>query len=179
MKRMTSLVIVIVAVMSQACSSATGSPATEAPASGASTTAAPSIATTSPIDGTWSGPVLTIAQAKKFVPQKYRARVFGPIIRAGKSVQFQLRIGDGRLTQVEVDDRHDTTIGQAGNITIDGHLIHMLDDSGAVYTYRWDASPGSLHLEVVRITGAFPTDGVPDRVFQHLIYESQPLTKES
>lgn len=168
--------IVVLAAISLSACTASGSPA---PGSVATITSPSSTtAPTSPVEGTWLGPVLTIAQAKEVVPKEFWDGVFGSAVIAKKTVQFQVRIGDGRFTAFESDDGGDFRVGQSGNITIDGHRIHLLDDIGAVYTYRWDLSEGLLRLDAIRIS-APPTDGIPDRVFQHLIYESQPFTKES
>lgn len=157
------------AVALVACSSKTGGIAS--PTRGVPAT----VSTSSPIDGMWEGPTLTVGEAHADVPSRYWAGVFVENLHAKETVQFELRLQDGRWTEVESVDHRQPDIGQAGAFTVEGDLIHM-NDGLASYTYRWTISAGALRLTLLEDDSG-PTGSVPDRIFQHLIYEAHPFTK--
>jgi hypothetical protein len=128
-----------------------------------------------PIDGRWVTPSLNRHEYLAAIPSKYRDEVSrNQDMRA--SISFELTLHDGRWAAIERRPDRPPVEGQIGTFFVDGDHVVMTDPTGGNYVYRWTISGDTLTLAVLRNT-AGPTDGVPDRVFQHLIYELQPFTR--
>jgi hypothetical protein len=128
-----------------------------------------------PIDGRWVTPSLHRHEYLAAIPSKYRDEVSrNQHMRV--SISFELTLRDGRWAAIERRPDHPPVEGQIGTFFVDGDHVVMTDPTGGNYVYRWTISGDTLTLAVLRNT-AGPTDGVPDRVFQHLIYELQPFTR--
>jgi hypothetical protein len=129
------------------------------------------------IDGRWVTPALSRHEYLAAIPSRYRDEVSrNQHMKA--SISFELTLRDGRWAAIERRPDRPPVEGQIGTFFVDGDHVAMTDSSGNRYLYRWTISGDALTLVVLRNT-AGPTDGVPDRVFQHLIYELQPFTRVS
>jgi len=128
-----------------------------------------------PIDGRWVTPSLSRHEYLAAIPSGYRDEV-SRNQHVTVSISFELTLQDGRWAAIERRPDRPPVEGQIGTFFVDGDHVSMTDSSGNRYLYRWTISGDTLTLAVLRNT-AGPTDGVPDRVFQHLIYELQPFTR--
>jgi hypothetical protein len=130
-----------------------------------------------PIDGRWVTPSLSRQEYLVAIPSKYRDEV-SRNQDVTVSVSFELTLEDGRWAEIERRPDRPPVEGQAGTFVVHGERVRMTDSTGTTYIYRWTISGDTLTLAVLRDT-AGPTGGVPDRVFQHLIYELQAFTRVS
>jgi hypothetical protein len=128
-----------------------------------------------PIDGRWVTPSLNRHEYLAAIPSKYQDEV-SRNQHMTRSISFELMLEDGRWAAIERRPDQPPAEGQIGTFFVDGDHVVMTDSSGDRYLYRWTISGDTLTLAVLQNT-AGPTDGVPDRVFQHLIYELQPFTR--
>jgi hypothetical protein len=138
-----------------------------------------SSASSSPVEGIWLSPVLTIDQARASVPRRYWTKLLAASFPMHKTVRYELRILSGQWVALESDDGAAYNVDQKGSVTVTGSVLRMIEDgTGLLYAYRWAINSGALRLTLVHDTSG-PANGVPDRVFQHLIYESHPFTRST
>ena len=142
------------------------------PAGPSPTASAPS---RTPIDGRWVTPSLSRQEYLAAIPARYRDKV-SRNQDVTVSVSFELTLEAGRWAEIERRPDRPPVEGQGGTFLVDGERVRMTDPTGTTYIYRWKISGDTLTLAVLR-DPAGPTGGVPDRVFQHLIYELQAFTR--
>jgi hypothetical protein len=130
-----------------------------------------------PIDGRWVTPSLSRQEYLAAIPSKYRDRV-SRNQDVTESISFGLVLEDGRWAAIERRPDRPPVEGQTGTFLVHGERVTMTDPTGTTYLYRWTVSGDTLTLVLLRDT-AGPTGGVPDRVYQHLIYELQAFTRVS
>ena len=127
------------------------------------------------IDGRWVTPSLSRHEYLAAIPPKYRDEV-SRNQHVTVSISFELTLRHGRWALIERRPGRPPVEGQGGAFFLDGDHVVMKDPTGGSYVYRWTISGDTLTLAVLQ-NSAGPTDGVPDWVFQHLIYELQPFTR--
>ncbi len=135
----------------------------------------PALPRGTPIDGRWVTPSLSRHEYLAAIPSKYQDEV-SRNQDVTVSISFELTLENGRWAAIERRPDRPPVEGQVGSFFVDGDHVVMTDPTGTRYVYRWTINGDTLTLDVLQ-NSAGPTDGVPDRVFQHLIYELQPFTR--
>lgn len=134
----------------------------------------------SPVDGTWRMEGITkgLLRDAGFEPNEIA------VVFDGNGAEHELastiRLQDGIWQAFLTPDDGADVPAQSGTYTVDGDTIIMIDTISPAtrYEYRWSIDEQDrLHIEVLSIENAPPTEGVDDSVFQFAFYESQPLDR--
>jgi hypothetical protein len=127
-------------------------------------------ALTSPLEGTWRGGKVTLANLTSELTEE-DARFVLNENGASEYMVTSLRLsGDRWQVSVSADGGPDLP-AQAGLFSIKGNLIHMAEPAGAKYVYRYSLDGDTLRIHLV------DSDAPPgDDIFQYAHY-GQPFVK--
>src|SRR4051812_36618320 len=143
----------------------------------ASPTASVTSETTSPVEGHWLSRVLTPADVRPTVPKRY----LSTFVDGWKTIQFGLKIEDGYWTEYYIKDGGAPTPSDyGGTYSISGNKIPRPGPPGGPpqNVFEWRVEGNHLTLTMLE-DGEADSNGVPDRVYTHVIYEAHPFTKQS
>ena len=123
------------------------------------------------LEGTWRGGKVTIAKIMKERTKKEARGVFKENEVKNYMVTTLELNGNRWESFVSVDGGPDVG-AQAGTFSVEGNLIHMVDDFvGTEYTYNFQLRGDILHIGLVE-SNATPSSGISDDAFQFAHYSA-------
>jgi hypothetical protein len=176
------IAIILIGLVTTACSGGTVSPSAmrpSHPAASASPTAAPSASPRSPLEGTWTTRVITCAEMMAAVREagltdaQITASGWTCPAEAGREL---IRFAAGHL----VSFNHDGSVGWNGRYRIIDDETFEAGDNGTYYiTYHYALDGDKLTIEVIK--DDYPATGIAllgDQVAQIAGYNTAPYTRQ-
>jgi hypothetical protein len=154
----------------------------DAAEAGETTSAAPSAASASELQGTWQTPAIPLERVRaNFLAAggtPEQADEFLSSIDGENTVSFVIQVGDDTWVELESDDGRTAVTGWRGEYTTDADGVHAHEvGTSCVIDYATTIDDeGRLTIEVLKDEGSDPGCGAVDMLAQKTIYESAPFS---